>query len=79
MVQSLNLDKTKTHNKKLLDIKKNFGKNFFLKKEVLDVGGGVNPILKSKKLSIVDFKIQKDVKHFYKDRWYELDIERKIK
>ena len=72
----LNLDKTKTHNKRLLDIKKNFGKNFFLKKEVLDVGGGVNPILKSKKLSIVDFKIQKDVKHFYKDRWYELDIER---
>ena len=28
----LNLDKTKTHNKRLLDIKSNFGKNFFLKK-----------------------------------------------
>jgi len=72
----LNLDKTETHNKRLLDIKNNFGKNFFLKKEMLDVGGGVNPIIKNKKLFIADFKIQQDVKNFYKEHWYELDIER---
>ena len=42
------------------------------------MGGGVNPIMKGKNVFIADIKIQKMNKDFYKNRYYEIDIEKKL-
>ena len=75
-VQS-NLNKKTSQNTRLKLIKKYYGQNYFKKKKILDVGGGINPILNGKNIYIVDFKIQKKIKKIFKKKVFEIDIETK--
>ena len=63
--------------KKVLLIKKEYGKNFFKNKKILDVGGGTNPVFKNANTYILDFKVQKEMKKLFRKRYYEKDIENK--
>jgi len=72
-----NTDSSLIKKKRLMVIKKKYGKNYFKNKKILDVGGGVNPVLKDNNVFIADMIIQKINKKIYKNRYYEIDIEEK--
>ena len=72
-----NTEKYEINKRRLSSIKKIYGEDYLKNKKILDVGGGVNPIMKGKNVFIADIKIQKMNKDFYKNRYYEIDIERK--
>tara|TARA_X000000950_G_C13916454_1_gene661249 strand:+ start:2088 stop:3137 length:1050 start_codon:yes stop_codon:yes gene_type:complete len=69
------LSKSDDLKKKVLLIKKEYGKNFFKNKKILDVGGGTNPVFKNTDTYILDFKVQKEIKKLFKKRYYEQNIE----
>lgn len=71
-----NTDTSLINKKKIQLIKNTYGKNYFKDRKILDVGGGVNPILKSNNVSIADIKIQNINKKIYKNRCYQVDIEK---
>ena len=54
-----NISKSKTHNSRIELIKNYYGLNSLRNKRILDIGGGINPILSGKNIYIADFKIQK--------------------
>ena len=68
---------TLVNKRRLSSIKKIYGEDYLKNKKILDVGGGVNPIIKGKNVFIADIKIQKMNKDFYKNRYYKIDIEKK--
>lgn len=72
-----NLGKSSIHKNRINIIKDNY-KSFRLKdKKILDVGGGINPILYGENIFITDFKIEKEIKSLFKKKNFELDIENK--
>jgi len=71
-----NLNKSSTHLNRLSLIKSHYGSNFLKKKKILDVGGGINPILYGKNIFLADFKIQKKMKYLLKKNFYEIDVEK---
>lgn len=71
------LSKSTNYKKKVILIKKSYGKNFFKNKEILDVGGGTNPVFKNINSYIVDFKVQNEIKILFQKRYYEQNIENK--
>lgn len=72
-----NTDTSLVNKKRLKLIEKIYGKNYLKNKKILDVGGGINPIIKNKNVFIADIKIQKMNKLIFKDRFYNVDIEEK--
>ena len=72
-----NTNSSLINKKRLIVIKKKYGQNYFKNKKILDVGGGVNPVLKDNNVFIADMIIQKINKKIYKNRYYEIDIEEK--
>ena len=71
------LSKPNDLKKKVLLIQKEYGKNFFKNKKILDVGGGTNPVFKNANTYILDFKVQKEIKKLFRKRYYEKNIEDK--
>jgi SAM-dependent methyltransferase len=72
-----NLSKSSIHKHRINIIKDNY-KSFSLKnKKILDVGGGINPILFGKNIFVADFKVDKEIKLLFKKKYFELDIENK--
>ena len=62
-----NTSKSKIHNSRIELIKNYYGSNSLRNKKILDIGGGINPILSGKKnIYIADFKIQKKIKTLFK-------------
>ena len=74
-VQS-NLNKSSTQKNRLSLIKDHYGSDFLKRKKILDVGGGINPILQGKNIYLVDFKIQKKMRYLFKKNFFEIDIEK---
>ena len=58
-------------------IKNNYYSKFFKKKNIIDIGGGVNPIFYNKNVDIMDIKISKKIKKNFKNNIYIGDIEEK--
>ena len=56
-------------------LKKSYGNNFFKKKTILDIGGGVNPILNTKNCDILDFQIAKNFSEKFKGKIIKGDVE----
>ena len=73
--ESFNIITNENHKKRIDTIKKYYGLNFFKKKKIIDVGGGVNPIMNAKNIDIYDFKISKDNIKSFKGNIYKGDIE----
>ena len=69
-----NLSKASIYKKRLKLIKEYYGFKFLKNKKILDVGGGINPILSGKNIFIADFKIQKKIKVLFKNNFYKIDI-----
>ena len=73
-----NTSKSEIHNSRIELIKNYYGLNSLRNKKILDIGGGINPILSGKKnIYIADFKIQKKIKTLFKKNFFEIDIENK--
>ena len=75
--ESFNIITKKTHMNRINIIKKNYCSNFFDKKDIIDIGGGVNPIFDSKNIDVMDIKISKKIKKNLKSKIYVGDIEEK--
>ena len=72
-----NTSKSETHNSRIELIKNHYGSNTLRNKKILDIGGGINPILSGKSIYIADFKIQKKIKNLFGKNFFEIDIENK--
>ncbi len=79
--ESFVIDNNKKHIARIKKIKNFYGKNFFKNKKILEIGGGVNPlIINNKNYDIIDFFISKKVKKIFKNNAYNKDIDKfKIK
>lgn len=74
--ESFNIITSENHQKRINIIKKYYGLNFFRKKNIIDIGGGVNPIMNNKNVDIYDFKISKDNNKSFKGNIFSGDIEK---
>ena len=74
--ESFNIITKEAHLKRISKIKKFYGVNFFKNKKIIDVGGGVNPILNDKNCDVFDFKISKNDRKKLKGKIYLGDIEK---
>jgi 2-polyprenyl-3-methyl-5-hydroxy-6-metoxy-1,4-benzoquinol methylase len=72
-----NANKSLIHKNRVELIKKHYGFNFLRNKKILDIGGGINPILSGKNIFVADFKIQKKIKILFRKNFYKIDIEKK--
>lgn len=79
--ESFVIDNNKKHISRIKKIKNFYGKNFFKYKKILEIGGGVNPlIINNKNYDIIDFFISKKIKKIFKHNTYIRDIDKfKIK
>ena len=75
--ESFNIITKKNHKDRINIIKKNYYSKFFEKKNIIDIGGGVNPIFDNKNVDIMDIKISKKIKKKSKNNIYVGDIEEK--
>lgn len=75
--ESFNIITKKTHMDRINIIKKNYCSNFFKKKNIIDIGGGVNPVFDNKNIDIMDIKISKKIKKNLKGNFFLGDIEEK--
>jgi len=75
------IEDNQKHKSRIKKIKSFYGKNFFKNKKILEIGGGVNPlIINNKNYDIIDFFISKKVKKIFKNNSYKKDIDKfKIK
>ncbi len=71
-----NLSKSSVHKNRIRLIKKIYGLNYLKNKNILDVGGGINPILYGKQIFIADIKVQNNNKIIFKNNYFEIDIEK---
>ncbi len=75
--ESFNLITKQNHLNRINIIKKNYRSDFFEKKDIIDIGGGVNPIFDNKNIDIMDIKISEHIKKNSKSKFYIGDIEEK--
>ena len=75
--ESFNIVTKKTHMDRINIIKKNYCSNFFKKKDIIDIGGGVNPVFGNKNIDVMDIKISKKIKKNLKGNFFLGDIEEK--
>lgn len=74
--QNFALPADNQHKLRVSKIKKFYGNNFFKNKKILEVGGGINPLmLKKKDYDIIDFFIQKNIKKKLKKNAFQKDID----
>ncbi len=76
--ESFNIKTKIAHKKRLNIIKKKYGKNFFKNKKIIDIGGGINPILNKKSVDLLDFKFSVDDKKNLKNNVLVGDIDKII-
>ena len=62
--ESFNIITKENHKDRINTIKNNYYSKFFKKKNIIDIGGGVNPIFYNKNVDIMDIKISKKKKKF---------------
>ncbi len=74
--ESFNIITNENHKKRIDIIKKYYGLNFFRRKNIIDIGGGVNPIMNNKNVDIYDFKISKNNNKSFKGNIFSGDIEK---
>lgn len=75
--ESFVIENKKKHIIRIDKIKSFYGENFFNKKKILEIGGGINPlIINEKDYDIIDFFISKKVKKNFKNNAYKKDIDK---
>lgn len=74
--QAFNIQTKTEHLKRLGTIRKFYGNNFFKNKKIIDIGGGINPIINSKNVDVLDFKISKEDKKKLKNNLLIGNIEK---
>ena len=74
---SFNIVTKKEHKDRINIIKKKYCSKFFEKKNIIDIGGGVNPIFDNKNIDVMDIKISKKIKNNLSGKIYVGDIEKK--
>jgi len=76
--ESFNIITKKDHKDRINIIKKNYYPKFFKNKNIIDIGGGINPIFDNKKkIDVMDIKISKKIKKKMRNNIYVGDIEEK--
>lgn len=74
--QGFNIETKTEHLQRLATIRKFYGNNFFKNKKIIDIGGGINPIINKKNVDVLDFKISKRDKKKLKNNLLIGDIEK---
>ncbi len=75
--ESYNIITKKNHTDRINIIKKSYYSKFFEKKNIIDIGGGVNPIFNNKNVDVMDIKISNKTNKNLKNNIYVGNIEEK--